>query len=100
MLSFFIVAIVFGVISPKIKIRRVRIPVARPTKVLVFFPRPACDARLIANVVVREEAERFTMLLPINMALNIFSGFSIRASTLAAFLLPDLQGHASGVYLP
>ena len=88
MLSFFIVAIVFGVISPKIKIRKVRIPVAIPTKVLLFFPRPACVARLIASVVVREEAVRFTILLPIKMALNIFSGFSIIESTLAAFLLP------------
>ena len=42
----------------------------------------------MASVVVREEADRFTMLLPIRMALSIFSESEIRASTLFALRFP------------
>ena len=56
------VASVFGVISPKIKIRTVRIPVATPAGIDLN-----CS---ITRVVVREDAERLTILLPIKTVLK------------------------------
>ena len=56
------VASVFGEISPKIRIRNVKIPVA--------IPAPTLPRSLIAKVVAMDEAERFTILLPIKMALR------------------------------
>jgi hypothetical protein len=87
--SFNLVAMFFGVISPKIKIKKVRIPVAIPIKVLELLPKPAFEAKEIARVVVREEADRFTILLPIRIALSILSGFSTMDKTLAALLFPS-----------
>ena len=60
--SLFLVAKFLGVISPNMRIRKVRIPVARPMSVLEFALRPLLEARWIARVVVRDEAERLTIL--------------------------------------
>ena len=57
------VAMVFGVISPKINIRRVRIPVAAPAALL---PNTS-----VARTVSMDEADRLTTLLPMSMALSI-----------------------------
>lgn len=54
---------VLGIISPNIRIVKVRAPVAMPTALL--------PQRLMAKVVITEEAERLTMLLPIRIALSI-----------------------------
>ena len=43
----------------------------------------------MVNVVVKEEAVRFTMLLPIKMALNIFVGSSINFCTVLAEFVPS-----------
>ncbi len=75
------VAIDFGVISPNININNVRIPVA--------IPAPTLPNMSIARVVAREEADRFTMLFPINIADSIFLGRVTTFKTLAAFLLPS-----------
>ena len=79
-LSAFIVARVFGDTSPKISIRKVRIPVATPAATL-----PNIE---MASDVVSDDAERFTILFPIRMADNIFEEFSVIFKTLSAFLLP------------
>ena len=47
---------------------------------------PELFASFIAKVVVREEADKFTTLLPINMALSICVFSSISLSTREAFL--------------
>ena len=57
-------------------------------KVLEFFPDPNPAARWMAKVVVREEALRFTMLLPIRMAESILPGFSRMASSRDALAFP------------
>ena len=57
-------------------------------KVLEFFPAPNPEARWMARVVVREEALRFTMLLPIRMAESILPGFSRMASSRDALAFP------------
>ena len=80
--SALIVAIVFGVISPKIRIRIVMIPVAIATAV-------APSLKLYAIVVVNEDAERFTMLFPIRMALSIFDELSVTLITIFARLFPS-----------
>jgi hypothetical protein len=67
---------VFGVISPNIRINSVSIPVASPTH---LFPHMS-----IAIVVVRADAERLTILLPISRALSIFVGSSISFKALLA----------------
>ena len=69
----------FGVISPKIKMSNVRIPVA--------IPAPTLPKMSIARVVARDEAERFTMLFPINIAESIFLGRPTTLRAIAAFLL-------------
>ena len=74
------VASVFGEISPKIRIRKVKIPVA--------IPAPMLPQRLTAKVVAREDAERFTMLFPIKMALNNLPESSVIARTCFARLSP------------
>lgn len=55
---------VLGVISPKMRISRVRMPVVIPT---YAFPRI-----FMVSVVMREETDIFTMLFPINTVLSIF----------------------------
>ena len=79
----FSVAIVFGEISPKIRIKNVRIPVA--------IPAPTLPSSRMARVVAREDADRFTILLPIRIADNIllesfviFKTHSARASPSSA----------------
>ena len=76
-----IVAIVFGVTSPKIKIKSVRIPVA--------IPAPKLPKYLIASEVASEEAERLTILFPIRIAESIFPESSVTRRTLSARLSPD-----------
>lgn len=78
--SALMVAMVFGVTSPKISIKNVRIPVAIPAPV---FPK-----RWMARDVEMEDAERFTILFPIRMADNIFPGFPVTCNTRAARLSP------------
>ena len=79
--SAFKVAKVFGVISPKIKINKVIMPVATPAPV---FP-----SKSIARTVAMEEVEIFTILLPIRIAPSIFPEFSITFPSVTAFLLPS-----------
>ena len=74
------VAIVFGLTSPNIKMRKVRIPVA--------IPAPALPKNFVARVVARDDADRLTMLLPIRMAESILPESSVTLSTLSARLLP------------
>ena len=62
--SALIIAHVFGVISPNNKMMMVKIPLAIPT---ATFPETS-----MANVVTREDAKIFTILLPIKMVLSIF----------------------------
>ena len=78
--SEWIEASVFGVISPKRRIIKVRKPVAIPTKV---FPKTS-----MVNVVMMADAAMFTMLLPIRMVLSIFPESAITFSRTRAFLLP------------
>lgn len=80
-LSAYIVDMDFGVISAKTSTIKVRIPVASPTHLL---PKV-----LITIVAVRDEAEMFTMLLPIKIALNILLGSSTSLSTVFAFFTPS-----------
>ena len=80
-MSALIVAIVFGEISPKIKISSVRIPVA--------IPAPTFPQRLMASDVARDDADRFTILLPIKIALSILPELSVMRSTHAALLSPS-----------
>ena len=74
------VAIVFGVISPNRRIIRVRAPLAIAT---IELPK------LYARLVVRDAADRFTMLLPIRMALNILPESSVIFNTVLALFLPS-----------
>ncbi len=73
------VAINFGVISQNINISKVRIAITIPAPILL--------KRLMANAVAIETADKLTMVLPINIALNIFDGFSISLFISLAFLL-------------
>ncbi len=75
------VAKVLGEISPKISTSTVRIPVA--------IPAPALPKIFVARVVAREAEDRFTMLLPIRMALSILPESSVISSTFFARLLPS-----------
>ena len=72
-------AIFFGTISPKIRITTVRIPVAIPTESLIF----------IATIVIRDDAVRFTMLLPIRIALSILPYLSSMSIAVCACLFPS-----------
>ena len=63
-------------ISPKIKIAIVRIPVTTPAPIDWKYS--------IASVVAREDAERLTILLPIRIALSILLGFSMSFDTIIA----------------
>ena len=76
-----IVAIVFGEISPNTRISSVTIPVA--------IPAPLLPNISIASVVAIEEAERFTTLFPIRIALSIFPEFSVIFNTVFALSLPS-----------
>ena len=80
-MSALIVAIVLGEISPKIKISSVRIPVA--------IPAPTFPQSLMASDVARDDADRFTILLPIKIALSILPELSVMRSTHAALLSPS-----------
>ena len=80
-LSALAVAMVFGVISPKMRTTTVMIPVAMLTAEL---PKSDC-----ATIVASAEAEMFTRLLPIRTALSILAEFSRILRTLAALLLPS-----------
>ena len=80
-MSALIVAIVFGEISPKIKISSVRIPVA--------IPAPTFPQSLMASDVARDDADRFTILLPIKIALSILPELSVMRGTHAALLSPS-----------
>lgn len=84
--SALMVAMVFGVTSPKISIKNVRIPVAIPAPV---FPK-----RWMAREVEMEDAERFTMLFPIRMADNIFPDFRLHAIPVQRVYRHCLQGYA------
>ena len=72
---------VLGVISPKMSTTRVSTPVAILT--------PQSCHNLKANVVVKAEAERFTILLPIRIALSILGESSIIFNTMSALLSPS-----------
>ena len=67
---------VFGMISPKIKTTKVNTPVPTPTATL--------PNRFVIRMVIREDAEMFTMLLPIKIALSSLLGFSTSFNTRAA----------------
>ena len=70
-----------GVISPKIRIRTVRITVT----MLTIYP-----PKLYASVVAREEAEMFTMLFPMRIALRSLGVWFSRISrAMAARLFPS-----------
>jgi len=73
------VAINFGVISQNIKIKTASIPVVITAPILL--------KRFMANVVAIETADKLARVLPINIALNIFAGFSISLFISLAFLL-------------
>ena len=77
----YFVAMVFGVISPKISTRNVSIPVEYPINLL---PNTS-----VQSAVVSAEAEMFTILFPINMALKSFAGLSVTFNTFFADLLPS-----------
>ena len=62
---------------------------ASPVTALSIVVKPAFFASPMANEVVSEDAERFTMLLPISIVLKSFVGFSTSLSTRAAFLAPS-----------
>ena len=85
--SAFLVAMFFGVISPKISINTVNIPVAIPAPILVLPSNPIRWQIWKAYAVEREEADRFTMLLQINTALSILEGSSTNFKTRLAALL-------------
>ena len=76
-----IVASVFGEISPKIRMSIVRIPVA--------IPAPTLPNRRRARVVAMLDADRLTILFPIKMALSILPESSVTFNALAAFLFPS-----------
>ena len=69
------VAIDFGVISPNTRMTRVSIPVDTPMAVAVFETSPRFIIIRVTIVVISEDADRLTMLLPIRMALSIFLWF-------------------------
>ena len=75
------VAAVLGEISPKISTSIVNKPVVTPVKLLPKI--------FIVSAVASAEAEIFTMLLPIRIALNILPEFSFILATVTALLLPS-----------
>ena len=70
----------FGVISPKSKIKMVKIPVA--------IPAPLLPSSFVATTVAIEDAEIFTMLFPIKIVLKSFGESAVNFSTRLARLLP------------
>ena len=78
--SALMVAIVFGVTSPKIKTIKVSKPVA--------IPGPALLKRCVARIVASEDAPIFTMLLPMRIAESILPLLLVTLSTFAARLSP------------
>ena len=83
------VAIDFGVISPNTRMTRVSTPVETPMAVAVFEASPRFIIIRVTIVVISEDADRLTMLLPIRMALSIFCGSSIIFRIRAAFGRPS-----------
>jgi hypothetical protein len=81
--SLYIVATVFGVISPKIRTISVNSPVATPMKLL---PKTS-----VVNVVARADAVILTILLPTRIVLNILEGFSSTLKTLKAERFPSSE---------
>ena len=67
-LSAYRFAQVLGTISPPSKTTTVKIPVARPVIRLAWSPKGSL--RAMAIVVAKEDADRFTTLLPIRIALR------------------------------
>jgi hypothetical protein len=73
------VAINFGVISQNININNAKMQIIIMTPILL--------KRFMANAVAIETADKLTSVLPINIALNIFDGFSTSLFMSLAFLL-------------
>ena len=82
-LSAFLVAMVFGVISPKIKIMSVTKPVAKAT------PIPSLPKMEMTNDVVNEEAPILTKLLPTKIDERTRSLWSSSFCTICARLFPS-----------
>ena len=74
------VAMVFGEISPKIRISSVSTP--------VHIPTAALPNMRIAMDVAREEAPILTRLLPIRIVLSIFPELPVTFRRVFAFLFP------------
>ena len=70
-----------GLISPKIRTSSVSTPVAAPTERL--------PNTFVEKIVISEDAERFTILLPIRIALSILPGLWMIRSTRLAAVLPS-----------
>ena len=85
------VAIVFGVISPKIKTKKVRAPVAIP---IYLFPNTD-----VQKVVVSADADMFAMLLPTRIALRSLLGFSVIFNTFFALRFPSSISERSFIWL-
>lgn len=79
--SAYCVANDFGVISPKTMMTTDRIEVAIPVALMPYFS--------MAMTVAREEAEIFTILLPMSRALMSLEGFSTSFRALFALLCPS-----------
>ena len=83
---------VLGVISPKSRTTSVSIPVAIPTDEL--------PNAFVANMVVSDDAEIFTILFPISIVLMSLLESSVTLRTRPALLLPlsdrDLSEFAHG----
>ena len=78
--SALMVAIVFGVTSPKIRITIVSTPVA--------IPEPISQKMSIARIVARDDAKIFTILFPIRIAESILPLSLVTFNTFAARLSP------------
>ena len=81
MVSADIVDKVLGVISPNTSMSKVNTPVATPT---ALFPKI-----FMVRVVKREDADRFTILFPMRIALSILLCCSITFDKTTAFSIPD-----------
>ena len=81
-LSAFSLARLFGSISPKISTSTVMTRVAAAT-----LPLPNCSVK---STVASDEAEMFTTLLPMSIAVSALSKFSVIFSAFCALLLPEV----------
>ena len=73
----------FGVISPKIRTKRVITPVA----IAAAIPAPSVPNIPVATTVASEEAPIFTMLFPTRIAPSSLLGSSTSLLTILAFLI-------------